>query len=186
MVFWSRVNSSGRSGADTRRHGRIRFYQAFISRPFRGPSSRWCLESQWPLQISPLVAVTSRPRDRSFVTGDTRNQRKDAFSSGSSKFFCWVDVEVALPRGKTLSSCGLLRVCVRIHEYLKVRNSPCISSQHSFFFSIQSHIFKFYSIEMMDDVYEILLHFMDFYLQNTDSWGNRWRFSYILAVSWEA
>lgn len=38
----------------------------------------------------------------------------------------------------------------------------------------------------MDDVYEILLHFMDFYLQNTNSWGDRWRFSYILAVSWEA
>lgn len=140
MVFCSRVNSSCRSGTDTRRRGRIRFYQAFISRPFRGPSSRWSLESQWPLQISPLVAVPSRPRDSSFATGDTRNQRKDAFSSGSSKFFCWVDVEVALPRGKTLSSCWLLRVCVRIHEYLKVRNSPCISSQHSFFLHTISHI----------------------------------------------
>lgn len=39
---------------------------------------------------------------------------------------------------------------------------------------------------MIDDVYEILLHFMDFYLRNTRSCGDRWRLSYILAVSWEA
>lgn len=39
---------------------------------------------------------------------------------------------------------------------------------------------------MIDDVYEILLHFLDFYLRNTRSWGDRWRLSYILAVSWEA
>lgn len=38
---------------------------------------------------------------------------------------------------------------------------------------------------MIDDVYEILLHFMDIYLQNTKSWGDRWRLAYILAVSWE-
>lgn len=39
--------------------------------------------------------------------------------------------------------------------------------------------------EMMDDVYEILLHFADFYLPYITSGGNRWRFSYILAASWE-
>lgn len=39
---------------------------------------------------------------------------------------------------------------------------------------------------MIDDVYEILLHFLDFYLRNTRSCGDRWRLSYILAVSWEA
>lgn len=44
----------------------------------------------------------------------------------------------------------------------------------------------FYSVEVIDDKYGILLYFMDFYLQNTKSWGDRWRLSYILAVSWEA
>lgn len=39
---------------------------------------------------------------------------------------------------------------------------------------------------MIDDVHEIPFHFMDFYLQNTKSWGDRWRLSYILAVSREA
>lgn len=128
MVFCSRVNSSSRSGTDTRRHGRIRFYQAFISRPFWGPTSRWCLESQWPLQISPLVAVTSRLRDRSFATCDTRNQRKDAFSS---KFFCWVDVEVTLPRGKAFSSCWLL----------SVRQNPRISESEELSLHLQSALF---------------------------------------------
>lgn len=42
-----------------------------------------------------------------------------------------------------------------------------------------------YLVEMMDDVYEILLHFADLYLPYITSGGNRWRFSYILAVSWE-
>lgn len=59
-------------------------------------------------------------------------------------------------------------------------------SMHHFFPCTQAHIFKFYSVEMIDDVYEILLHFMDFYLQKTKSCGDRWRLPYILAVPWEA
>lgn len=50
---------------------------------------------------------------------------------------------------------------------------------------IFAHIFMLYLGEMMDDVYEILLHFADFYLPYITSGGNRWRFSYILAASWE-
>lgn len=49
MVFHRRVNSSSRSATDTRRHGRISFYQTFISRPSQGPSMQtggaWKLSS---------------------------------------------------------------------------------------------------------------------------------------------
>lgn len=38
-------------------------------------------------------------------------------------------------------------------------------------------------LEMMDDVHEILLHFADIYLPYITSGGNKWRSSYILAVS---
>lgn len=42
-----------------------------------------------------------------------------------------------------------------------------------------------YMEEMMDDVYEILLHFVDLFFLYIASGGNRWRSSYILAVLWE-
>lgn len=40
-------------------------------------------------------------------------------------------------------------------------------------------------LEMMDDVHEILLHFTDLYLPYITTGGNKWRSSYILAVSRE-
>lgn len=71
MVFRSRVNSSGRSASDTQRHGRISFYQTFISRPSRPlNANRWCLEAKFQSQISPLLLITTWPRDLSFVSGD--------------------------------------------------------------------------------------------------------------------
>lgn len=74
---------------------------------------------------------------------------------------------------------------VRIQEYLKLRNFSCISHAPIFFSCANAPIFKFYSVEVIDDVYGILLYFMDFYLQKNKSWEDRWRLFYILAISWE-
>lgn len=84
---------------------------------------------------------------------------------------------MALPWARNISSWWILGMHVGIQEYLKLRNSPCISVHH-FFSCAHAHIFKFYSVEMIDDVYEIL--------RSTKYWADRWRLSYILAVSREA
>lgn len=73
MVFRSRVNSSGRSASDTQRHGRISFYQTFISRPSQGPSMQtggaWKLSSNHRFHL----CSWSRPDPETFplyrVTG---------------------------------------------------------------------------------------------------------------------
>lgn len=101
------------------------------------------------------------------------------------------------PRGRNRSSLWMLRKYVRIGESdIPKRESECIpldkympmhthKCKKRFFLHTDAHIFMLWLLEMMDDVYEILLHFADLYLPCITSSGNRWRFSYILAVSWE-
>ncbi len=101
------------------------------------------------------------------------------------------------PRGRNRSSLWMLRKYVRIGESdIPKRESECIpldkympmhthKCKKRFFLHTDAHIFMLWLLEMMDDVYEILLHFADLYLPCITSSGNRWRFSYNLAVSWE-
>lgn len=86
MVFPSRVNSSGRSAADTRRHGRINFYQTFISRSSQGPSmqtgSAWKLNSKHRFHL----CSWSRPDPETFPLYGLECRNGAAFQKYSCHF----------------------------------------------------------------------------------------------------
>lgn len=140
-------------------------------------ANRWRLEAKFRPQISPLLLIMTSPGEPFLCMG---------WHAGMMLTFRTIHAALDF-----MKRCILVFLLV---EPENVCRNPRISEieklslhLHAPFFSCtHAPIFKFYSVEMIDDVHEILLHFMDLYLQNTKSWGDRWRLSYILAVSWEA
>lgn len=70
MVFHHRVNSSSRSATETRSDKLLPdVYLKTFTRPLN--ANRWCLEAKFQSQISPLLMITTWPRDLSFVSVGT-------------------------------------------------------------------------------------------------------------------